>query len=216
MSLHFLHLHAPEHAIEYFSWVNLQGAIISLSIGAALYLGVVRPLLMAKTEKGARVYANRWPEKLDLENGVYRPVLEKILPAVLGTLGKIGDNLAEFVLRYILRPVSFFVTRAADEAADSAAVVLMDTVFRSPKTEHAPIVGTHLTHAFGVFLNGCAALLNHTVCREKPIETDFISVFAAWRDEMSDTMRKVTRSVSFGLLLLCVAMYIIFTYLLSR
>ena len=216
MSLHFLHLHAPEHAIEYFSWVNLQGAIISLSIGAALYLGVVRPLLMAKTEQGRRAYANRWPEKLDLENGIYRPVLETVLPAVLGTLGKIGDNLAEFVLRYILRPVSFFVTRAADEAADSAAVLLMDTVSKSPKQERAPIVGSPLTHALGVLLNGCAALLNGTLLRRKPIETDFVALFAAWRDEMSDTARRVTRSVSFGLLLLCVSMYIIFAYLLSR
>ncbi|MDO4739679.1 MAG: complex I subunit 5 family protein [Eubacteriales bacterium] len=216
MSLHFLHLHAPEHAIEYFSWVNLQGAIISLSIGAALYLGVVRPLLMKKGADGRRVYVDRWPAGLDMEDGLYRPLLEKVLPAVLGALGKVGDNLAEFVLRYILRPVSYFVTRAADEAVDSAAVLLMETVFKSPRQEHAPVVGNHLTHALGVFVNGCKAVLNCTVRRRRPIETDFVALFAAWRDEMNDTARRVTRSVSFGLLLLCVTMYIIFTYLLSR
>ncbi len=52
--------------------------------------------------------------------------------------------------------------------------------------------------------------------RKKPIQTDFVVLFAASREEMSDVARRVTRSVSFGLLLLCVCMYVIFAYLLSR
>lgn len=211
MSLSFLHLHAPEHAIAYFSMENLQGAAISLCIGAVLYFGVVRTLLMKKKR-----YVNRWPEKLDLENGVYRPLLEKVLPGALGLLAQVGDGLFEFVLRKVLKPISYFVTRAADEAADGAAVLLMDTVFKSPKQEHVPIVGSRLSYAFGSFLNGAAALLNRTVRRSKPIETDFVALFAAWRDTMSDTTRRITRSVSFGLLLLCLCMYVIFAYLLSR
>lgn len=64
----------PGHAVHYFTWVNLKGACISLGIGAAVYLLVVRGLLMRR-ENGEAVYVDRWPSWLDLENGVYRPLL---------------------------------------------------------------------------------------------------------------------------------------------
>ena len=62
------------HSVHYFTWVNLQGACISLGIGAAVYLLVVRGLLMRREADGM-VYLNRWPKWLDLETLVYRPVL---------------------------------------------------------------------------------------------------------------------------------------------
>ena len=62
------------HAVHYFTWVNLQGACISLGIGALVYLLVIRGLL-SKRENGALRYLDRWPKWLDLEELVYRPVL---------------------------------------------------------------------------------------------------------------------------------------------
>ena len=62
------------HSVHYFSWVCLEGALISLGIGAVVYLVVVRRLLMQKGSDGW-VYLNRWPQWLDLENLVYRPFL---------------------------------------------------------------------------------------------------------------------------------------------
>ncbi len=210
MSLHFLHLHAPEHAIAYFCDANLEGAAISLAIGAALYFGLVRTVFIKKGE-----YKNWWPQRLDLEDAVYRPLLEKILPAVSGFFAKIGDNLAEFALVRVLKPVTYFVTRAADEAIDSTAVLLMDTVFKRPKQEHTPIVGSHFTHALGVVVNALVHVLNVTVLRAHPIDTDFVALFAAWREEMHSASRRVTRSVSFGLLLLSLTIYVIFAFLLK-
>ena len=40
------------HSVHYFSWVNLQGALVSLGIGAAVYLLVVRWLLMESGPEG--------------------------------------------------------------------------------------------------------------------------------------------------------------------
>ena len=60
------------HAVHYFAWVNLKGACISLGIGAAVYLLVVRGLLIRR-ENGAEIYVDRWPSWLDLEERVYRP-----------------------------------------------------------------------------------------------------------------------------------------------
>ena len=65
------------HSVHYFSWVNLQGALISLGIGAAVYLLVVRLLLMEQRPEGM-AYLDRWPRKLDLENLVYRPALSAL------------------------------------------------------------------------------------------------------------------------------------------
>ena len=62
------------HSVHYFTWVNLQGACISLAIGAAVYLLVVRHLLMRRGSDGVE-YLDRWPARLDLETLVYRPAL---------------------------------------------------------------------------------------------------------------------------------------------
>ena len=62
------------HSVHYFTWVNLQGACISLAIGAAVYLLVVRQLLMRRGSDGVE-YLDRWPARLDLETLVYRPAL---------------------------------------------------------------------------------------------------------------------------------------------
>ena len=55
------------HSVHYFTAVNLQGALISLGIGAAVYLLVVRGLLMRQEPEGV-VYLDRWPRRLDLES----------------------------------------------------------------------------------------------------------------------------------------------------
>ena len=67
---------APPHLdVAWFSWINLQGACISLAIGAAVYFLLVRPLLMRDGR-----YPDRWPVWLDLERLVYRPVILRLLP----------------------------------------------------------------------------------------------------------------------------------------
>lgn len=82
------------HPIAYFSWENLKGAAESIAIGAAVYLVVVRRGLMAPDEHGVRVYVNRWPSWLDLEEKVYRPFLNglaAVLGAVFGWLAALPD-----------------------------------------------------------------------------------------------------------------------------
>lgn len=65
----------PAHAVAYFSMVNLKGAFISLTIGAAVYLLIVRPLLRDRDEDGRRHYADPIPKWCNLEYSLYRPAL---------------------------------------------------------------------------------------------------------------------------------------------
>jgi len=86
----FMHGENPAHAVEFFAWANLRGAVASLSIGAIIYIFVVRGLLMARDEEGRSVYINAWPAPLNIENKVYKPLLLNILPFI-------GALIARFV-----------------------------------------------------------------------------------------------------------------------
>jgi len=64
-------------------------------------------------------------------------------------------------------------------------------------------------------LDGVAALLNKTILRRRPIQTNFEYVFDAGRKEMRRERTLIRRSMSFGLLLLCVGLYLTCWYLLQ-
>ncbi|MBS6348295.1 MAG: sodium:proton antiporter, partial [Oscillospiraceae bacterium] len=83
MTRGFLHGHAPDHPVDYFSPVNLEGAGISLAIGVIVYVLVVRLLLVRKKR-----YFDPIPPGLNLEYGLYRPLLDLLTKTavVLATL----------------------------------------------------------------------------------------------------------------------------------
>lgn len=66
----FLLGEGPEHAVVYFSAVNLRGAAISIVIGSLVYLLAVRRWLIRREK-----YINPIPSWMNLEFGLYRPAL---------------------------------------------------------------------------------------------------------------------------------------------
>ena len=68
MSEGFMGWNHAGHSVDYFTWVNLKGSVISILIGAVLYFGVVRVLLMKKQSDGGQDYVNRWWKYFDLED----------------------------------------------------------------------------------------------------------------------------------------------------
>ncbi len=85
--LPFLHAHEPAHAVHFLAPINLIGGAKSLLIGAVLYPTLVRGWLMKKDALGHRVYVNRWPTWLDMEDALYRPLVK--------LLGKLGMGIAK-------------------------------------------------------------------------------------------------------------------------
>ena len=120
-----------EHIMEFhaFTLTNLKGGLISLAIGAAVYLLIVRKVLM----RGGS-YVNLWPEKLDLEDLLYRPLLTSWLPGFFGAIaGVFGENL---ILRPVCRAVFFAAAvfgRALSTSMDALIVLLRRTVMRETK-----------------------------------------------------------------------------------
>lgn len=102
----FMGLEEPANATHYFSWTNLKGALLSLSIGVVVYLLIVRVVMM-KTENGRRVYINELPSWLSLERLFYRPAF--VILIWIGTFAsRLVDaipNTAIYIIRWILRPV---------------------------------------------------------------------------------------------------------------
>lgn len=95
-----------EETVSYFSPANLRGAVISLCIGLIVYFGVIRTALMKKNAGGVRVYINAWPQWLDLENLIYRPLILVIFPAAGGFFSRVCDKLTDTVI-YILKRTVF-------------------------------------------------------------------------------------------------------------
>lgn len=89
----------PAHAVHYFSAANLKGAAISLTIGALVYLLVVRALLMRRA--GERPYCDPIPAWCDLEYRLYRPLLT-LLAQLLVAAATVADQLLFRVLFRVL------------------------------------------------------------------------------------------------------------------
>ena len=114
----------PAHAVNYFSFANLKGGIISLAIGLAVYLLIVRPLLM-KRVNNKKVYVDRWPKCLDLEDSFYRPVVMVGLVNVLSFIFRIFDKLVDGIVN-ILR-ATLFVAINTIKTGDAFAVLNVES-----------------------------------------------------------------------------------------
>ncbi len=111
--LPFVDGHESHHQVEYFSFVNLKGVMISLAIGITVYLLVICKGLM-KNENGKKIHYNPLADKFSLENNVYVPLLRGI----------------GFVLTVILR--------ACSDITDIILLLLDKTVFKMAKEPTEP------------------------------------------------------------------------------
>jgi len=187
----FLGVHHLEHQVHYFTWVNLKGSVISIAIGAVLYLVVVRGWMMKKQEDGSSIYVNRWPAVLDLEECLYRPLLTKAAIAIGSLLAGILDVLV-----------------------DVSVVLLRKTVYRDSPYREELEEGNVLTHAFGSFLNQLEAVLNKTVWKNHEHERDFEHWFALKYLSFKENTTVIGRSLSYGLVLFCLGLCATLVYLL--
>ena len=226
----FLGVHHGGHAVHYFSWVNLKGSVISITIGAAVYFLVVRGWMMRDG-----VYVNRWPEWLDLEELVYRPLVLTILPGLFGgicvlldkamglltgLLPKIGGLLAGLldkgpdVLVTVVPKIGMAAAGVMDILTDGIVVLLRKTVYRDSPKQGELEEGNALTHVIGVSLNVMEELLNKTIWRHhehrKDLEHWFVLKYASFKENATI----IGRSLSFGLVMFCLGLCATLIYLL--
>lgn len=120
----FMAGHDPIHAVNYFSFTNLKGGVISLAIGLAVYLLIVRPLFMAKVN-GKKVYVDKWPKCLDLEDSFYRPVVMVGLVNIFAFIFRIFDKLVDGIV--LLLKSTLFVAINTIKTGDAFAVLNVES-----------------------------------------------------------------------------------------
>lgn len=199
-------LNAKFSTVSYFSVENLLGAGKSLLIGAALYFALVRPVLLKR--------GNVLPAWLDMENSLYRPLLAALAAVGYG-FAYVCDRLLDWATPAMIA-VGTFGSRVCDELIDGVTLLCRKTVLRKLRTRKPVPVGNRFTYALGSVFDAVVLLLNKTLYRHRPIQTRFVYVFAAGQEEMSQQTRRLTRSISFGLLMFCIGLYVTLWYLLFQ
>ena len=208
MAQEFLGVHHAGHAVHYFTWLNLKGSVISVSIGAGLYLTLVRHWMVTEGS-----YVNRWPRWLDLEEGLYRPLVLKVLPGICGRICGLLDRVMD-VLAAILPKVGAGIAGVMDILTDGTVLLLRKTVYRDSPQPGELEEGNALTHVIGVSLNVLEELLNKTIWRHhehrKDLEHWFVLKYASFKENATF----IGRSLSFGLVLFCLGLCATLVYLL--
>ena len=101
-----------------FAAENLQGAAVSLSVGAVVYLAFTRPALRPH---GA--YVNRWPSALNLYERLYAPLFAQWLPTLCGNVVRLfAENV---VLRRVCAGLLFAASALAQALNDSMDALIM-------------------------------------------------------------------------------------------
>lgn len=191
----FLQIATLPQKVSYFSLSNINGAMISLGIGAALYFVVVRLWLMKRSGSvaSAREYVNRLPRWMDLEELLYRPILLRILPFGFG-----------------------MICRFLDSLVDTVVVILRKTLLRDSRLPRELPQGTPLTHMCACIAAWFQWVGNQTIHRKHPKSQDYEHKYALFYEELSENSTMITRSMSFGLLLFCVGLILTVAYLFIK
>lgn len=191
MSEGFMGWNHAGHTVDYFTWTNLKGSVISIVIGVVIYFALVRVFLMKKEEDGRKVYVNRWWKYFDLEDYVYRPLLLKFIPAV-----------------------SSAVCLLIDRLVDGVVVALRKTVYKDSPIQKEMDEGNTLTYVLGTAFNKGESVLNKTVWKHAPKKREFVHLFALKYASLKENFGLIERSLSYGLILFCFGLCAVLIYLL--
>ena len=185
-----------------FSAGNLKGGALSLAIGAAVYLVVVRRILM----RGGR-YVDLWPKRLDLEERIYRPALTRLLPFVFGNLAAVfGEN-------KVLKPLAKGILALGKKAAE----LFGENRLIRPLAAAVCAAGGAAASVLSASTDALAVFLRKTVFREhRAPDTDRkrFTKATAFRKESERAAAPIVENFSFALMMTCIGILVIFGVIL--
>ena len=214
------------HAVHYFSWENLKGGLMSLAIGLFLYVIIIRHLLMALPQETTpnastqKTYINRWPNQLDLENLLYRPLLQKAFPGIFGAVCSFIDRCVIDIPLIIFLTLSSVICRGMDHLADAAILLARKTSHRQLSEKIIVSERYWLARKLGA-LSDFRTNLKHRTSKEKekhtaetqPQVSTKVLELIEWEASWKKTGRLIQESFSFGLMLFCIGLCLTLAYL---
>lgn len=205
LSLPFVGAHAPAHAVDFLSSTNLIGAFKSLVIGALLYAFFVERIMVKNG-----VYRALRPEKADLENSVYRPLLRRIslgMTAISKFFSCMPDLLFAFLKKLL------FIPKVIAGLPDYFFLRFSLFAFRTPK-EKAPVpIGNRISYALGVLCNKLSQFYQSLKDSTKATTKSYIVVFAKLWEEASTYLKKLSHGLSFSLMMFSLGLLIFMIYM---
>ena len=202
----FFHCGALHHAVHYLSPENLKGAVISIVIGMGLYFLFIRKFLM----KDGR-YVDRWPEKLDLENLLYRPLLLKWLPGVFGKISALfGENKLTAPLAKITLRISGILGRVFCDLPDALVLLLAKTVYHPTPESSDDKVYASMAYRLGKDID----ILAIHQGKEQEGGRHYAHLVYRSLETIRKTTARITGNLSFALLMLCAAICVVFIYMI--
>ena len=200
---------------ELFGWECLKGSLISVTVGVLLFFFAVRPFVMKRKMplRETPEYVDRLERAPGLENVVYRPMLLSVLPTFCGTvmrgleLGTEGFGLGVFkICKSILTML--------DKTIDAAMLLLRRTVLRPVCEQRTNTLGEAVCNPIGHIGNGFVRLWNATFGRKHPKNADCVAAVNRARENVTESVKLVSRSLSYGLMAFCIGLIILLVYIL--
>lgn len=211
-----------EHSVAYFSLENLKGGLTSILIGLLLYRFILQPLFTEKPQQAGqpRRYINRWPQALDLENLLYRPLLQKLLPGFFGALCQYIDCYIIDIPLTIFLAVSAVICRGMDHLADSLILLARKTSHRQLKEKALVSERYWLARKLGA-LSDIRTQIKHRIpgnqakhpAKTQPQVSQKVLELIEWEASWKKTGRLIQESFSFGLMLFCIGLCLTLGYL---
>ena len=234
----FFAVERPEELQHFLNGEALLGAGISLGLGLIIYFGFVRTCLM-KTVNGQKVYIDRWPSRLDLEELLYRPLLCRWLPALFGFLAKpFGENrllgpAAEYTLKGSAFAASFLgenkalapaakaglrgtgiLARLLGDSADAGILGLRLSLFRDRHYEPVDKQTARTTGRLSYRLGAAADRLAVRRGKEEEGEARYANLLLRAEKTTRESRKGLHGNLSYALLWLCLAVCAVFLYIL--
>lgn len=181
--------HQQEH-VHYFALKNLSGALISIIVGAVVYVVVVRFMMLRGLLSNQKGYRDIFPSWLNMEKYVYRAVLYTAVPFVLGIISRILDSIVDILV-----------------------VILRKTVYSDRALPYELPEGNRVTHRIGVTMER-VRLIYCAVMRKEYTPKNYAHQFAIKEIDVFENFRIIERSLSFGLFMFCVGLGLTMIYLL--
>lgn len=198
--VHFIFGHDFGHAVHYFSFVNLKGVIISLSIGIAVYFLFIRTVLM-KGERNSRIHYNPLEGRFSVEENIYKPLLSFVI-SLFGAVFSVLDKSTEIIIKagmFVLTVVCRFFS----DFTDIIILLLTKSVFRFSGDPAEP-EKHRLSHGFGAFLD------RHSHHPETSHRAD---TFVRVSETISLTTSRISKSFSFALFMTCLGVCVILLFI---
>lgn len=213
-SLPFLLAHEPAHEVHYLAWVNLYGGGKSLILGLVLYVTVVRLWLIKKDANGIQTYINPWPQWLDLEDRLYRPVVSMLTGLGMLICRPLGAIERVFTALYAALT---FVVRLFDSLVDAVSLLLMRTILK-PSVQSNPYVpvGNKFTFGLGRLMDTLSTFFRSVLGIQPKAQHHYIRLYAAVYSTAQDTLRRMLKTLSFGLILFALAIVLFLAFLLIK